>query len=295
MRSIATSRSSRSRPTRWTPRFPSPAAGVLTEIKVKEGETVAVNAVVATIGEAAEVVHVERASPGAAVQADGSRPAADSKSPATAPSRNGREAAATSAASCGSGGGQSRGRAPAEVVAARPPHREGAQRRRLADSRDPASAAASRSTTSSGISKPGPGIAGAEIRPASRIASRSPSPTPSARIPIPDPGPRSRRDRAALGDAQEDRRAHGAEPAHVGARALGLPCELLDGRADPRSRRRREYEQLGAKLTYMAFIAKAVIDALRRHPDRQRLARRRQHRLQEGHQPRHRRRARRRA
>ena len=32
--------------------IPSPAAGVLTEIKVQEGETVAVNAVVATIGEA---------------------------------------------------------------------------------------------------------------------------------------------------------------------------------------------------------------------------------------------------
>jgi 2-oxoglutarate dehydrogenase E2 component (dihydrolipoamide succinyltransferase) len=35
--------------------IPSPAAGVLTEIKVKEGETVAVNSVVATIGVAGEV------------------------------------------------------------------------------------------------------------------------------------------------------------------------------------------------------------------------------------------------
>src|SRR6476620_3910591 len=32
--------------------IPSPAAGVLTDIKVKEGETVAVNSVVATIGDA---------------------------------------------------------------------------------------------------------------------------------------------------------------------------------------------------------------------------------------------------
>src|SRR3954467_9655307 len=32
--------------------IPSPAAGVLAEIKVKEGDTVAVNSVVATIGEA---------------------------------------------------------------------------------------------------------------------------------------------------------------------------------------------------------------------------------------------------
>src|ERR1700752_4808962 len=35
--------------------IPSPAAGVLTEIKVKEGETVAVNSVVATIGAAGDV------------------------------------------------------------------------------------------------------------------------------------------------------------------------------------------------------------------------------------------------
>src|SRR5205823_1854277 len=36
--------------------IPSPAAGILTDIKVKEGETVAVNSVVATIGQANEVV-----------------------------------------------------------------------------------------------------------------------------------------------------------------------------------------------------------------------------------------------
>src|SRR5919108_6561874 len=35
--------------------IPSPAAGILTEIKVKEGETVAVNSVVATIGSPNEV------------------------------------------------------------------------------------------------------------------------------------------------------------------------------------------------------------------------------------------------
>jgi 2-oxoglutarate dehydrogenase E2 component (dihydrolipoamide succinyltransferase) len=33
-----------------------------------------------------------------------------------------------------------------------------------------------------------------------------------------------------------------------------------------REQKKAEYERLGAKLTYMAFIAKATIDALRRHP-----------------------------
>src|SRR5215208_3765230 len=47
--------------------IPSPAAGVLTEIRVKEGETVAVNSVVATIGSANEVKTAESTLPEAAV------------------------------------------------------------------------------------------------------------------------------------------------------------------------------------------------------------------------------------
>src|SRR5512138_1452101 len=46
--------------------IPSPAAGILTEIKVKEGETVAVNSVVATIGTATEVKSGESELPEAA-------------------------------------------------------------------------------------------------------------------------------------------------------------------------------------------------------------------------------------
>ncbi len=33
-----------------------------------------------------------------------------------------------------------------------------------------------------------------------------------------------------------------------------------------RQQKKREYEQAGARLTYMAFISKVVVDALRRHP-----------------------------
>jgi pyruvate dehydrogenase E2 component (dihydrolipoamide acetyltransferase) len=33
-----------------------------------------------------------------------------------------------------------------------------------------------------------------------------------------------------------------------------------------RQQKKADYERLGAKLTYMAFIAKAAVDALRRHP-----------------------------
>jgi len=64
--------------------IPSPAAGVLTEIKVKEGETVAVNSVVATIGTAGEIrkgADSSAAVPEAAVgQTEASAPPADEAS-----------------------------------------------------------------------------------------------------------------------------------------------------------------------------------------------------------------------
>src|SRR5688572_26626370 len=53
--------------------IPSPAAGVLTDIRVKEGETVPVNSVVAVIGGAGEVKSA--AGPPPATAAEGSRAA----------------------------------------------------------------------------------------------------------------------------------------------------------------------------------------------------------------------------
>src|SRR5678810_93040 len=72
--------------------IPSPGAGVLREIKVKEGETVPVNSVVALIGAAGEkaaAAPAPAAAPSAAVaaanQADGSAaPAAATPAPAAA-------------------------------------------------------------------------------------------------------------------------------------------------------------------------------------------------------------------
>src|SRR5262245_32866161 len=84
--------------------IPAPAAGVLTEIKVQAGETVAVNEVVATIGDASEVARPvspgapsepAKATASAQPQANGAGPA-QKKVPPT-PTPNGREAAHTSA------------------------------------------------------------------------------------------------------------------------------------------------------------------------------------------------------
>src|SRR5262245_36672217 len=74
--------------------IPAPAAGVLTEIKVQAGETVAVNEVVATIGDASDVakaVEPSKATAASQPQANGAGPS-QKKVPPT-PKPNGREAA----------------------------------------------------------------------------------------------------------------------------------------------------------------------------------------------------------
>src|SRR6478736_3732994 len=65
---------------------PSPAAGVISEIRVKEGETVPVNSVVAVIGGAAKAQEPPKPSP----QGDGSASAAGRAEPAERPEGAGR-------------------------------------------------------------------------------------------------------------------------------------------------------------------------------------------------------------
>src|SRR5882724_11168809 len=77
--------------------IPSPAAGVVSEIRVKEGETVPVNSVVAVIGEA------------------GAKPAAPSASPAPAAAAPSRTPGASADKDSGT-------RAAAPAAAAPPPH-----------------------------------------------------------------------------------------------------------------------------------------------------------------------------
>src|SRR5262245_55433861 len=78
--------------------IPAPAAGVLTEIKVQEGETVPVNAVVPTIGQAGEQPAVPR--PGSQETPSPARPDAGSF---TTPAKTGAAQAAASTQAQGDG------------------------------------------------------------------------------------------------------------------------------------------------------------------------------------------------
>ena len=202
--------------------IPSPAAGMLTEIKVKEGETVAVNSVVATIG-ARRAKRRSRQRPPSrrrrrAAPADGGRqPRRRRRSRATAGCRS--VALRRHAARTGHVVDRSR-----RSVEERPPPESSPLVRRIAKEhnvdiaqicRAPASAAASPSTTSSSyIDSPAAPAARAGERDAASASARRRAATGRSR--------RAIASRPALGDAQEDRRAHGPEPAHVGARVLGL-------------------------------------------------------------------------
>ena len=151
--------------------IPSPAAGVVSEIRVKEGETVPVNSVVAVIGAAGDAAAAPAAE-AAAPDRDGATaaaspaphdapqppkpaPQADGADCATAPAdRNRRRPrqplpqAVVPARAGDAAPVASRPRRPTEdadpraIVAAGPQDREGTQRRHRADSAAPASPAA---------------------------------------------------------------------------------------------------------------------------------------------------------
>ena len=191
--------------------IPSPAAGVLSEIRVREGETVAVNSVVATIGDSRRCGCRREPDRDQPAQPDSTwlKPAQPDQpvEPRPDPLEPGRT------------GPVAGGSAEGAFVAAGSPHREGAPRRH----RDDCRVRHRRPRDQAGH----PRLPRASARAARRQGADAVHPGV--------PAGRARRDRADGRDAQEDRRAHGAQPADVGPRALGVRGELLARRAAARA------------------------------------------------------------
>ena len=264
--------------------IPSPAAGVLAEIRVKEGETVPVNSVVAVIGAGAARPRRRRAAPPAAAAAGAAAP------PARRLPRS-RDAGAAAPAAAGAAPPRARRRRPRSAIAS-------ARRRSCARSRkehnvDIAQIAGTRHRRPRDEERH-PRRSSSRRDGAGGAPPAAAPPAPRGRAAGASAGRRAAtgRDRADVGDAQEDRRAHGAEPAHVGARALGVRGGLRARRRRSARRRRRSTSGRAPSSPTLSFIVKAVVDALRAVPGRQRVDRRRQRRLPQGRQPRHRRGAR---
>ncbi len=236
--------------------IPAPAAGVLTEIKVKEGETVAVNSVVATIGSASEATEAEPAAAAAAPPSSGhSRESvvpADvidqphGKTPAPPRKANGRTA--TDATKPAEDDGRKQRSSPLVRRIARDndvdisqihgsglggrvtkqdilEYIEGGPRDQGAGARETPESAEARSAKSDGH---------VEIKPLSVMRKK-----------IAEHMVLSRRTSA-----------HVHSVFHVNFSTV----ERI------RQQKKAEFQQLDVKLTYMSFIAKAVVAALRRFP-----------------------------
>ncbi len=208
--------------------IPAPAAGVLSEIRVKEGETVAVNTVVGTIGQAGETPAVEAPAPTPAPPSPPPSAPARPVPPKAAQSGNGRQ------------------------------QRSSPLVRRIAHENNVDIAQIRGSGIGGRVTKHdileflgvGPRTAGvADVKPEAR------GPKPDGRVDIQPLSP-MRKKIAEHMVLSRRTSAHVHTVFHVDFSHV----ERI------RRDRKEEYLKHGARLTYMGFIAKAVVDALRRYP-----------------------------
>ena len=223
--------------------IPAPAAGVLTEIKVKEGETVAVNSVVATIGASSDIAKQEDSVvPPDSIEAQHAKPAA-------APRKtNGRSAASSKPVE-----DDSRKQRSSPLV------------RRIARDHDVdisqihGSGLGGRVTKNDilGYIDSGSGTRDSASRASRRTRNRS---NPEV------PNPESRVEIKPLSVMRKKIAEHMVMSRRTSAHVHSVFHVNFSTVERIRQQKKAEYEQLGAKLTYMAFIAKAVVSALRRFP-----------------------------
>jgi pyruvate dehydrogenase E2 component (dihydrolipoamide acetyltransferase) len=276
--------------------IPAPVAGVLAEILVTEGQTVAVQTVVATIEtEAGAAVAPAAAAPAPPAAAPAPSAAAASP-PASAPERAtpARPAPApASAPSAPAATAQSRPTAPpapsrSPDAGANGGNETAEERLRRRSTPLVRKMAAEHNLDLSAI--PGSGLAGRvtkndilsylETGPAPEVAEapRAPAAAPVAAAPSGTPRPTSAPGYAPAVEAWPGDRV---EP-WSRIRKLTAEHMVMSRRVSPhvntifeidytriaqlRARTKKEYADRGVNLTYLAFIAKAVADGLRKHP-----------------------------
>jgi pyruvate dehydrogenase E2 component (dihydrolipoamide acetyltransferase) len=227
--------------------IPSPMAGVLTEIKVQPGETVAVNSVVATIGQAGEPPSAS-ASQAAGPPAE-PQPQGDGH-PAKAPMPAAKEAppSPSAAAHRGTNGGTR------EVT------REELRRQRSS----PLVRRIAREHNIDITELSGSGIAGRVTKSdiLDYIESKPTAPGPPAASGVHD----ARVEIQPLSVMRKKIAEHMVLSRRTSAHVHSVFHVNFSTVDRIRQAKKAEYERMGAKLTYMSFIAKAVIDAIRRHP-----------------------------
>jgi pyruvate dehydrogenase E2 component (dihydrolipoamide acetyltransferase) len=235
--------------------IPSPAAGRLAEIRVKEGETVPVNSVVAVIGAAGEAVAEAPAQPPAVVSAPA--PAAAAEPPiagAAAP----EEEAEADADEKDDGHRQK----------SSPLVRRIAREHNVDITRIQGTGINGRVTKQDILAFIDSGGESGETRgttPAAASGTPAPAPMPAAA-----PGPVYRPGESVQVVPMSVMRRKIAEhmvlSAHTSPHVYSV-YEVNFGRIGVlREKKKAEFEAAGAKLTFTAFIAKVIVDALRQFP-----------------------------
>jgi len=278
--------------------IPSPAAGILTEIRVKEGETVAVNSVVATIGSANEV----KSDTGALPEAAAGQPEPARVTPIAAgfgPSNGSSETAASVPGAEESREDLRRQKSSPLVRKIAAEHGvdisqiQGTGLSGRVTKEDilkfidsgaaPAAREAEPATRQPEPAAPQPESATRPAEPATRQAepaTRQPEPatrqtpteaTPSLPPPSPVPGgpvfkPGERVHVVPMSVMRKKIAEHMVLSAHTSPHVYSV-YEVNFGSVNAlRDKKKAAYEAAGAKLTFTAFIAKAAIDALRQFP-----------------------------
>ena len=235
--------------------IPSPAAGVLTDIKVKEGETVPVNSVVAVIGADGEKPSAQPAQAQPAAAAPPAATSVDTSTPMPAAAVGQPETAPAAAAPAAAGG----------VLSKEELRRQKSSPlvRRIARDHD----VDIRQIQGTGISGR---VTKRDILGYLESGAPKQAPAPSLARPLPTPGPAYRPgERVQIVPMSVMRKKiaeHMVLSAHTSPHVYSV-YEVNFGRvAALRDKRKGEYEAAGAKLTFTGFIAKAIIDALRQFP-----------------------------
>ena len=227
--------------------IPSPAAGVLLDIAVREGETVPVNSVVATIGAAGEKATTAVPAPVAARAAAAPPPAAV-VAPAERPAVTPTATAAVDA--------DGRGQRSSPLV------RRIAKEHGVDIAGIVGSGAGGRVTKLDILDFIGKGPAGAAapvVAASSPVAAKPAAPATSVA--------RMVGDRVEPMSVMRKKIAeHMVFSKHTSAHVYSV-FEVNYTRVDQiRKAKKDDYERQGGKLTYTSFIAKAAVDCLRRHP-----------------------------
>jgi pyruvate dehydrogenase E2 component (dihydrolipoyllysine-residue acetyltransferase) len=221
--------------------IPSPAAGVVSEIRAKEGDTVPVNSVVAVIGAAGEV----RAAP--------ATPRAPTPAPAVSPVKAASPAPATQSAAPHAESG-----ADALRERSSPLVRKIAKENNVDISQIQGTGIAGRVTKDDIL-----GFIGGQVGQVDQVgqAAKSQQPAAAPRV-VPMPSDRVEKMSVMRKKIAEHMVVSRRTSAHVHS-----VFEVNFSRvAQIRETKKAEFERAGAKLTYLSFILKAAVDALRAVP-----------------------------